>query len=211
MNAEPCGWDVLECDSSLWPEGSEDIRNEVNAAAVFILWSLTGQRYSQCAVTVTPVPSCRCVRRSCGGNCTLYLPGPVSEVLEVIVNGEEYEGWSLAADGTLWSAQPWPADVEVTYLRGFAPPAGHAQAAGELAIEIAKARCNDSSCALPPNITRRIREGDTVEFGKVVSGTTGITTVDMWIDAANRVVPGWSVVSSPDVDPWVIQSAQVSP
>lgn len=202
----PCDWPVGPCPDNygFTGEDAQDQAAEAEAEAVFILWSFTGQRYGLCEVEVTPPPVCAC-RWSCAcRGCDLRLPGPVHDVLEVTVDGEVSTDWVIRGD-VLVSPRPWPRDVTVTYQRGIPPPAGAARIVSELARQVAYATCNPSKCVLPPNLVSRTRQGDTQRFDTRKKGTTGITLVDMWIEAANGAqIPG--KVWSPDLDPeaWIV-------
>src|SRR3546814_17185264 len=50
----------------------------------------------------------------------------------------------------------------VTYVKGYAVPKGGQVAAGMLAVELAKAACNDKTCGLPRRVQSVTRQGVTV-------------------------------------------------
>lgn len=146
---------------------------------------------------------------SCGGCDTshmdyLKLPGPVSSVDTVMINGEVFTDWILDSkglgrtDGVHWPRQQDQSkDLDqnntfgVVYMRGLAVPAGGQLAAGTLACELAKSACGDGTCRLPRRVQTIVREGVTVafqdDFAMLFSdNATGIWTVDSWIASVNR-------------------------
>jgi hypothetical protein len=201
----PCEWPSLECPD-LYGLASEEEAVAVEDEAKFILWSFTGQRYGLCELTVTPPPSCFCAETCECRGCSITLPAPVYDVSEVLVEGEVFTDW-VQLGNTLRRATPWPRDVEVTYRRGLAVPAGGDRVVSELARELALYRCNSAKCRLPSNITQRTRQGDTIQFGQkptkdAQTPLTGIPMIDLWIRAVSGVAaPGR--VWSPDITPWV--------
>lgn len=203
----PCNWPAGPCPDfygfieSATAGSPQEQAEEAEAEAAFILWVLTGQRYGVCEVVVTAPPECFCTWSCDCRGCSLLLPAPVKEVLVVEVNGDLYENWVQRGDAIL-SSTPWPRDVTVTYLRGIDPPAGAARAVSELAREIALATCNPSKCRIPPNLVRRTFQGDTIDLGMRPEGKTGLTLVDLWIEAANGINPP-AKVWSPDCEPMV--------
>lgn len=216
---EPCGWPTGLCGSP--GDLTADEIAEVEAEAAWFLWTVTGQRFGQCEVTVEHPPCCWCAHSCLCYSCTLYLPGPVGavdgQVTEVLVNGEPFEEYMVVGD-TLVRTLPWPRDVVVTYLRGLPIPPGGARAARELATELALARCEPGKCRLPAGWTSRTRQGDTVQrrpgMARDEKGTgaplTGLPLVDLWVAAANRVAAG-NGVWSPDVQPMVVTAGPGSP
>lgn len=200
----PCDWPAGPCPEDFYGLEDEQAAAEVEAEAVFILWSFTGQRYGLCEVTLESPPVCRCSGLCCCGKCVLWLPGPVHEVLSVDSGGEPVEDWVQRGDQLLRTT-PWPSDLVVTYQRGIPPPAGAARVVAGLAQQLAYARCNPSKCQLPPNLTQRTRQGDTVQFNRARQHEpehTGIPTIDLWIRAANGANPPGRVWS-PDIEPMV--------
>lgn len=205
MTTPPCGWPTGLCGDDLYGfsgDNAEENAYEVEQTAIYILWSLTGQKFGPCEVVATPAPSCDCAT-SCGcRGCEIALPGPVNAILEVLVNGEVYDDWAYV-NGTLYSTKAWPSDVVVTYLKGMEVPPGADRAIKELARELAAATCKPDACRLPTNITSRTRAGDTVEFGDVPDGKTNIPLVDLWIMAVSQTTAQGSVWS-PDMKPWTL-------
>jgi len=166
----------------------------------------------------------------CAGTCTcsengpssLRLPGPVTEVVSVKIDGvvvppAEYEvlyGRNLVRkDGTAWPAcqnllanADQPDTFEIVYRRGVDVPKGGQLAAGVLACELAKAACNDSSCQLPQRIQTVTRQGLTVgvvdSFQGLGDGKTGIWLIDSWTASVKgQNAKGFAGVRSPDFKP----------
>ena len=145
---------------------------------------------------------------ACGESCsceqtpTIVLPGPVEDIVEVVIDGDvldpsayrvdnrtrlvrdDGEGWPTCQNLAL------PAGEEgtwsVRYRWGVPVPSGGQIAAGVLACEMAKALDGDKSCELPRRITNQItREGITVtildQFEQLEAGRTGLWLVDSWV------------------------------
>jgi len=143
---------------------------------------------------------------SCDAVESVRLPGPVSEIVEVAVDGElvdpsayRVDDRSLLVrdDGGRWPAcqdMGLPVDASgtwsVTYQWGWPVPAGGQIAAGVLACEMAKARMGDPSCGLPQRMQTVVREGVTVDvldpFEGLDNGKTGIWLVDSWVDSIRK-------------------------
>ncbi len=208
----PCEWPSDPCEDNY---GLADVTLglAVEDEAKFILWSLTGQRYGLCEVVAYNPPVCMCRQPSCQGECELRLPGPVHDVIEVVVDGAPTSDWVQRGDSLLrttpWTS-PWVTDVEVTYNHGLAVPAGGARAVSDLARELAKARCEDETCKLPVNLIQRTRQGDTITLEPLAEGKTGLVLVDLWVSAVVGVRPQGRVWS-PDVDQLVVESVATSP
>jgi hypothetical protein len=150
----------------------------------------------------------RLVNCGCANGCVasgpgmVHLDGPVNSVQEVWIAGElldesEYvlEGDILYRTGASW----WPSQDmsrpagepgtwEVTYLRGFEPPAGTAKLAGLLTAEFYQA-CTGGKCRLPRSVSEVSRQGVThrvVNPSDIYStGKTGIPEIDLWLAAVN--------------------------
>lgn len=150
---------------------------------------------------------------SCTSVCSVELPGPAQEIVEVMLDGQVLapEGYRLSADRrTLWRITPegqqeqcWPLcqalhlpDTEdgtwsVTYHRGHPIREGSlaAHAAATLACEMWKRETGAANCQLPERVTTVQREGltytliDPLDFLK--EGRTGIASVDMWLSMVN--------------------------
>jgi hypothetical protein len=129
----------------------------------------------------------------------VYLPGPVTSVSQVNVDGVVVPVDNYRVDDMRWlvglNGQVWPEcanfDVstgtgffQVTYIRGIAPPPDLLAAAGILACEYA-AFCTGAACRLPRYATTVSRSG--VEFtlpdpqDLLSMGLTGLFEVDQVI------------------------------
>jgi hypothetical protein len=210
----PCSWPWIECACAdfddVWPDQDDDIV----ALASYLLWAATGKVYGPCPTSVLP-----CVTSTCGycenplRQCScrhvpeIRLDGPVAEITEVVIDGvplpdtdyrvDDYE-WLVRLDGESWPTDADPLDPDgfrVDYLLGVSPPAGAGAATGELACEIAKARCNHEACRLPSNIRSLTRQGISVEF---TPGGFGLFVVDKWIESAKAPILA-GAVHSPDI------------
>ena len=164
---------------------------------------------------------------TCSGTCgcgdalaTLRLPGPVAEVISVEVDGQvlpteayRVDNGSLLVrtDGGTWPRwQDFEADAGepntfvITYMRGKPVPEGGQVAAGVLAVEFAKALCDDNSCRLPRRVQSITRQGVTVAvldaFEDITEGHTGIWLIDSWVASVTRPRSVSSVIS-PDYRP----------
>jgi len=204
----PCAWPSDPCEDNYGLSDSEKA-TEVEDAAKFILWSLTGQRYGLCEVVATDAPACICSNACLHRTCELYLSGPVHDIVEVLIEGVVSSDW-VQRGNSLLRATWWPEDVEVTYNRGLAVPAGGAQAVSTLAAELAKAKCEDATCKLPVNLIRRSRQGDVIDLEPLPDGKTGLVLVDMWVSAVIGVRPQGRVWS-PDVDLMLVEPVATSP
>jgi hypothetical protein len=156
---------------------------------------------------------------SCGlGAPSLRLPGPVSSVEEVLIDGTPLPASAYRVDNhsllVRLDGQGWPAcqDMaapvtaantwQVSYTRGTEVPVGGQVAAGALACELAKAATNDRTCQLPQRVQTIARQGVTVQlldmFTDVEKGGTGIWVVDSWVASVTKS-PRHSKVYSPDI------------
>lgn len=161
----------------------------------------------------------------CGTSCAcaavdmLRLPGPVVSITSVMVDGVEMdeaaygtvdEAYLIRKDGERWPVcQDLSLDSteegtwEVTYQRGYAVPVGGQIAAGMLAVELAKAACNDSTCQLPKRLQSVTRQGVTMavldSFEDLDQGKTGVWLIDSWV-ASVRLSPRGGTVRTPDTE-----------
>lgn len=125
----------------------------------------------------------------------IKLPrSPVTAVSSVTVNGDAFAAWKI--DGAGWlertDGQGWIVCNDVTvidYAWGVPPPESGKQAAVKLAVEIALAMNNDSTCQLPARVQSVTRQGisvavlDPQDF--LDNGRTGIYLVDLFLIAVN--------------------------
>jgi len=203
------------------------------ATAVEVLWALSGRQYGACPTTVRPCPEQYPLhmRRSmsissyeifswrdygwaisgcgCGSRCTqsgpgmVHLPGPVSEISAVIVDGVELDDSQYAVEGDMLyrigDSSSWPSQDmsrpateagtwKVEYLRGLEPPAGVGKLVGLLATEFYNA-CTGGKCRLPRTVTEVSRQGVSHRIFDpnqiYAAGKTGIPEIDIWLSAVN--------------------------
>lgn len=161
----------------------------------------------------------------CGGRCAcvdgsraLSLPWPVSAVSRVVIDGEvldpsaykvQEQRLLVRTDGGVWplgqdllAADDAPGAFAVTYDHGLPVPTGGRVAAGVLAMEFAKALCNDNTCQLPKRVQTVTRQGVTVAmldgFEDLNAGRVGIWLVDSWVASVTQPRKA-SRVYSPDI------------
>lgn len=211
----PCEITIRPCQSRWWAEQYR----------VFPVW-WTGSGYSG------PYPflyngewfnACGCGPGCCcKATCEVLLPGPVSEVVQVMVGGVVVSSTQYrvdVAEGAYHlvktSAGCWPTcqdfdqpgngpnAFEITYTRGAAVPSTVIGATGYLACELAKSIVG-APCGLPQRMQSLTRQGVSAEFLvneiDVDTFQTGINLVDMVIRAENpsrRTRP--PAVYSPDM------------
>lgn len=208
--------------------------------AIMVLWSLTARQFGICETTVRPCPTqnprnymrpwdqvllfwdgnnwfngpCGCV-----GGCSqvgpglIHLPGPVQEIVNVIIGDtvldeDEYvlEGNVLyRRNGARWPRQDMTRPLgeqgtwSVTYDRGLPVPAGGDKMAGILAQEFIAACDGDSDCRLPRTVVRTTRQGVTHSFDATTlirSGSVGVPEIDLWVASINpnRLMKAPSVI-----------------
>ena len=156
-------------------------------------------------------------RCSCSHTPQIELPGPVSSVTQVLIDGEVLDPAAyrvdnaqllVRVDGERWPfcqhmALP-PTDEgtwEVTFKRGGPVPVGGQIAAGVLACALAKAACS-SACELPQRVQEITRQGVSMvmidPFDGLDNGRTGIWLIDSWVSSVTAAPKPWGVYS-PDV------------
>lgn len=201
-------------------------RNDAEDIAVHVLWALSGRQFGACDTTVRPCPSYaqgfgytsivltleegRWVNWPCGciGGCSVtgprvvHLPGPVTAIVDVKVDGaalatSEYqlEGNALyRTGGAAWPRQDLGSPLgesgtwSVTYTRGIPVPPGVDKLTGQLAREFIAACDDDDSCRLPRTVVATTRRGVSHQFDPtkiLAAGKTGLTEVDLWLSAVN--------------------------
>ena len=169
----------------------------------------------------------RCNKQKCGCDeiSTIVLPGPVNEILDVLIDGEpldpaayrldnlglsriDGESWpkcqNMANDPTGESPEGDSSDTfMVIYSQGVPVPAAGRLAAGILACELAKESCNDSKCRLPRRAQTVSREGVTITLPNddafFTNGVTGIMEIDMFLSATRAENRSQYQVRSPDL------------
>lgn len=150
------------------------------------------------------VNACGCqnpVDCSCTALCEAILPGPVGNVLTVVLDGVELpptayrvdNGTALVrTDGGCWpdcqdfSQNDPDVGLWVTYYRGAGPDELTEYAAGVLAAEFYNA-CTSGKCRLPAGVTSVTRQGVSYQIvsGSFPGGFTGIHEVDAVIRLYN--------------------------
>jgi hypothetical protein len=149
--------------------------------------------------------NCGCVGAcDCRARCRVWLPGPVSYVTEVVVDGVVIDPTRYRVDNREYLVglgdQCWPdcqnmslespevGTFQVSYVRGKPLPLAGQIAAGIMACEFAKA-CTGGSCSLPQNLSTLARQGVEVTMVNPTdvldAGLTGIAEVDLWIRSVN--------------------------
>lgn len=151
---------------------------------------------------------------------TIALPGPVSAVDEILIDGVtldaaayRVDNWSLLVrhDGGIWPDQDLelpagdPGTWTVAVTVGPAPPPSGVKAAVAWACEFAKA-CDPTlagDCAIPADARQIIRNGVTYDLQPadlLNEGRTGIEAVDFFLHAVNpNQLSHGSSVRSPDL------------
>lgn len=151
---------------------------------------------------------CSCAGSSCCAcrpSCQVYLPGPVREIVSVVVDGVVVDPATYRVDDGRWLVRTgagncWPqcqdfnvssgaGTMFVTYGRGEAPPTALLSAGGGLACEYAK-MCRGEECRLAPAFVTSIsRQGVEFTMANPVEllqlGITGIWELDQLIAADN--------------------------
>lgn len=149
---------------------------------------------------------------------SIALPGPVTEIEEVWLDGELLEPSDYRIDGqrrlVRIGGDPWPmcqdldADPEsggaftVRYLRGYEVPVAGQVAAGKLACQLALAATESDECELPERVQSITRQGVSMaildSFEDLEDGRTGIWSVDAWVASVNVAEPPAPKIISPD-------------
>jgi hypothetical protein len=157
---------------------------------------------------------------TCGSSCSckvpnsVRLPGPVSAVTQVMIDGAVVSPSAYRVDDDLLirtDGQDWPrrqdlslpeteaGTWQISYDRGLAVPTGGQIAAGRLACELAKAACQDGSCQLPQRLQTITRQGVTMamldNFTGIDKGYTGIWLIDSWVTSITQPPRGGRVFS----------------
>lgn len=238
-----------DCDALNELETPQDGRvsaDQIREFATGFLWAVTGRKFGVCPVSVRPVARCgpstwndpvgawepaliggewhNLTCGACSGQCGcdapgVVLPGPVSEVTQVTIDGvtvdpSEYRIDSRAVlvreDGAWPTTQDLdlpagaPGTWQIDYLRGVPVPTGGQVAAGLLACELAKAVCGRRDCQLPQRVQSVTRDGMSLTmldpFDGFTDGQTGIWAIDAWVSSQVKA-PRPLRVFSPDYRP----------
>jgi hypothetical protein len=165
------------------------------------------------------VGGCGCSRScDCVGPSEVALPGPVHSIVEVTVDGQvvpppayriRNSRWLIRVDGQVWpqsqdltAADDAEGAFTVTYKQGIAVPLAGRLAAGDLAVELLRAR-KGGRCKLPDRAISVSRQGIDIQMvdAQVLfeQGLTGVASVDQWIATVNpHKVRTRPAVFSPD-------------
>lgn len=160
---------------------------------------------------------------SCSSLCEVWLPTPVAEVIEVVVDGVVVDPTTYRldsparlvalADGECWPscqnlALPTTEDgtFGVTIALGEPPDEAAIAAVSEFTCELVKACLPNCKCRLPRNVVRRVANGQTVEYADMTDalnkGRTGLYLTDLWLGLVNpNRLPAPPRVLSPDWPP----------
>lgn len=159
---------------------------------------------------------------SCHSLCEVRLPNPICEILEVKVDGvvlpttayviknstslirADGECWPTCNDLTLSDDEEGTWSVSLTY--GRTVPEILKIGTADLACELLKA-CLGMECGLSRKVSRLVRQGVSMEFGKaedyLEKGLTGVDTLDFAISVLNpHRVTRKVAIYSPDVENW---------
>lgn len=148
--------------------------------------------------------SCQGDNCSCSSVSEVVLPGPVSKIVQVKIDGTPLVTGSYRVDDNRFLVRTdgnvWPlcndlnkADTQVgtwsvTASFGRAVPEGGQWAVGELACEIFRA-INGEDCRLPRNVTQLARQGVTISYPDMNAlfdkGRTGLYLTDLFIATWN--------------------------
>lgn len=137
---------------------------------------------------------------NCRPKCEAYLPGPVSSITEVLVDGAVVDPSTYEVQDGHWLVRTgdgcWPKcpdmevseAFEVTYLQGEPVPSVLLVAARTLACEFVKG-CVGEACRLPGRLQFITRQGVTaqmVDLERLMDrGLTGVVEVDQVIAMLN--------------------------
>ena len=182
-------------DAPVYPLSDEDYA----LMASEILFRLTGLKYpGLCEVTVRPCIPCGCHSNCCCEYESFRLKSdyPITDVLNVTIDGNVFADWRLDDWGTLvrTDGERWPTcqkleddlsqvdTFSVTFVTGRTPPIALVLAAQYYACELKKA-CNDpSNCELPDGVRGIVRQGVSMQLSDpsdlVRNGMTGVQRVD---------------------------------
>jgi hypothetical protein len=155
-----------------------------------------------CETCWTNAPTCGGSGCSCGSLSEIVLPGLVSEMWQVRIDGVLLKTSDYRVDNgnrlVRTDGKSWPScqylDREVTevgtmvvsYVPGIKPSAAGLWAAGVLTCEFAKA-CSGGKCRLPSSVTSIARQGISMDIstGMFADGMTGIREVDAYLTSIN--------------------------
>lgn len=186
ITVRPCG--MKRCD-----DGTVDFFGYDQSGGTWVPYVWNGTWYN-----------CSCAGMCCcDPRCQIRLMGRVDSVVEVLLGGIAVDPATYRVDDNHWlvrtAGECWPycADMdtddgdnvlEVTYVRGMAPPPALLRAASTLACEWGKA-CIGGECRLSNRVTSVARQGIAIEMADpntvLEDGLTGLWEVDSVILALN--------------------------
>lgn len=213
VELRPCRSDCAPRESTFWGRGPYPAPGLPASGSPWTPVLIRGEWYNIACGSCLGTCSC-----GLDGARALSLPGPVSSIDEVLIDGEalaesayrlDYSRVLIRQDGATWpacqdllAAPDADGAFTIRYQRGIAVPIGGQVAAGTLAVELAKGACDDGSCRLPQRLQTITRQGMTVgfadKFTELKEGRVGIWSIDAWIASVTRPAPR-SSVRSPDV------------
>lgn len=200
MRFDQCTFTIRPCRRSCWSGGIFPYGNS--------WWEIT-QPYPTPAIIDGNWYNLTC--GACGDNCScvnieeILLPGPVSSINEVKVDGmallsTQYrlDNWRklVRIDGGIWplcnnlnlaDTQVGTWSVNLTY--GQPVPVAGRFAVGELAHQLILACLGDDCCVLPYRVAQLARQGVTISFpditNLIATNRLGLQFCDMFIDSFN--------------------------
>lgn len=230
------------------PDGTDQaLIDKWQAVSTDILFAAGGYRHGLCEVTVRPClrrcgggfgfpwwpykdadgawqnfATCGCVEVcSCVELCEVVLPGPVSEIVEVLVDGgvipeDEYRLDLVNGEYRLLRTNDdcWPSCSDpraacdavgsfcVTYMKGIALDNLGIAANSQLTCELVKSCLPNCPCLLPKNVAAVTRRGVAITFDTAKPWLRALPMVAAWLDSVNPngLISG-SSVWSPDLPP----------
>jgi len=206
--------DDLLCEFADVPEAVVDLT--ITGAIEWMNDLTCGAYPGSCTTEVRPVPGCGHQER-CG--CTArwerldllrWLPGPVTDLVSVTVDGQAVNAAYYAVLNQRWLTArkvdgespliPWPAQDmgrplgetdtwAVTVEHGLTPPAPLAQATAELVCQLLR-RYQGLECDLPDNATSITRSGVSISLAQRQAGRIGVQAIDAVLDTYGCGGPG---------------------
>lgn len=210
VNLRPCRQECWQGQSTFWGGSGTGLPGSRPFYPVLIRGQWTNVSCGQCG------DDC-----GCDGTPALRLPGPINSITNITIDGEvlapsayrvDNNRLVVRMDGGRWpTCQDMSAPLgeedtwSILYNRGYPVPAGGQVAAGMLAVELAKAACNDKTCGLPRRVQSITRQGVTVAvldaFDDIDEGHTGIWLIDSWVSSVVRRPRKWKVLSPDRMPP----------
>lgn len=199
LSCLPPGWD---------PNNLGDAQRAAIDVASQLLKAATGWRYGPCLVTVRPCSPDRSnpCTGPCGCHpvCRVMLPGPVTEIAGITVDGAELPAGAWRVDSYMWLVRQdgrcfpacqrldlpagEPGTWTVTYWRGYPVPAAGVRAVTALAARIYQDCTDSDGCWIDPRVTRLNRAGVTYELdqdSEQSSAWLSVPAVSSWVASVN--------------------------